>query len=73
MGKKQQPKTVSETIRAAIETADVTRYRIAKETGIEQSALSRFMSGERGLAMESIDLLAVYFGLELTETRKRRS
>jgi len=68
----KKPKTVSERIREAIEGADVSRYRIAKETGIEESTLSRFLSGERGLSMEALDTLAMYFGLELVPRRKER-
>jgi transcriptional regulator with XRE-family HTH domain len=64
--------TVSERIRQAIETADVTRYRIAQETGIEESALSRFMSRERGLSMEALDALAEFFGLELVARGKQK-
>lgn len=71
MSKKQRkPKTVSEQICDAIETAAVTRYRIAQDTGIAESALSRFINGTRGLSMESIDILAEYFGMELTPKRK---
>jgi transcriptional regulator with XRE-family HTH domain len=65
-------KTVSERIRQAVETADVSRYRIALETGIEQSALSRFVSGERGLSQEAIDALAEFFGLELVARGKQK-
>jgi transcriptional regulator with XRE-family HTH domain len=43
----------------------VTRYRIARETGIEQSALSRFVSRKRGLSREAIDALAEFFDVEL--------
>jgi transcriptional regulator with XRE-family HTH domain len=64
--------TVSNRIRKAIEAADVTRYRIAQETGIEQSALSRFMTGERGLSQEAIDALAEFFDLELVPRQKRK-
>jgi transcriptional regulator with XRE-family HTH domain len=63
---------VSDRIREAIEKADVTRYRIAQETGIEESALSRFMSRERGLSMEALDALAEFFGLELQPTKTRK-
>ena len=63
---------VSERVREAVETAEATRYRIARETGIEESALSRFLSGERGLPMEAIDTLAEYFGLELVLRRKQK-
>jgi hypothetical protein len=64
--------TVSERIRDAVEAAEVTRYRIDRETRIEESALSRFLSGERGLSMEAIDTLAEYFGLELVLRRKQK-
>lgn len=62
----------SEQIREAIQDADETRYAIAKATGIAESALSRFMSGERGLTTETLDKLAEHLGLEVVK-RKRRS
>jgi hypothetical protein len=71
-GDMPRKRTVSERIRQTIETADVTRYRIAQETRFEQSALSRFMSGERGLSQEAIDGLAEFFGLELVPRQKRK-
>ena len=66
---------VTETLRRAIEQAGVSLYKIAKLTGIEQSTLSRFVRGERGLDGNSIDKLAEYFGLELKPSKtdiKRR-
>jgi transcriptional regulator with XRE-family HTH domain len=68
----KKAKTVSERIREAVEAADATRYQIAQETGIEQSALSRFVSRERGLSMEALDALAEYFGLELVKRGNRK-
>ncbi len=65
MKRKEKPKTISEHIRAAIEGSDVSRYRIANDTGIAESTLSRFLSGERGLSMEAIDTLGEYLGLIL--------
>jgi predicted transcriptional regulator len=65
--------SVSESLRAAISAAaraGVTRYRIAKETGIEQSALSRFVRRKVGLDLSSVDLLAQYLGLELVQTKE---
>jgi hypothetical protein len=61
-----------ERLKEAIENSRVTRYRISQETGIEESALSRFMSGKRGLSMESIDQLLEYLNLEVVEKSKRR-
>lgn len=66
-------RSVSDTIRQAIEAAASSRYAISQATGIPQSALSRFMSGERGLSMEYIDVLADYFQLELRPRTGRRS
>jgi transcriptional regulator with XRE-family HTH domain len=57
-------------LRKAIDVAGesgVSRYRISKDTGVEQSALSRFMSGERGLDLVSVEKLAEYLGLELVK------
>jgi hypothetical protein len=64
---------LSVQIRAAIGAAGVTRYRIAKDTGISESMLSRFMSGSRGLSMEALDVLGEYLGLEIRTRAKRPS
>jgi transcriptional regulator with XRE-family HTH domain len=56
----------------AIATSGQSRYRIAQETGVPESALSRLMSGERGLSVESIEILADYLGLEIIVRPKRR-
>jgi transcriptional regulator with XRE-family HTH domain len=64
--------SVSQTLRQAIRSSQQTRYAIAKATGISQAALSRFMTGERGLALESIDKLAPYLGLRVVAENKAR-
>ena len=56
----------------AIEASDRTRYRIAKDTGISQTQLSRLMSGERGLSIDALERLADYLGLEIIIRPKRR-
>ena len=58
--------TFSDQVRLAVETCGQTRYRIAQETHISESLLCRFMSGERGLSMHALDVLAEYLDLELT-------
>jgi hypothetical protein len=64
---------VIDSIRKAIRQAKVSRYQIAQDTGIHESALSRFVSGERGLSMEAVDTLCDYLGLELRPKAKRKA
>ena len=58
-------------IRDAIEASGKTRYRIAQESGIAESVLSRLMSGERGLSIDALETLADYLGLTITIKHKR--
>lgn len=73
MGKRRgkQP-NVSDQIRAAIETSGLTRYRIWKKTGIDQAVLSKFMLGQRGISMESLDKLGELLHLEVRIRGRRR-
>lgn len=64
-------KPLSKQLKDAILNADVSRYRIAQETGITEAALSRFVNGVAGLSLDSIDTIGEYLGLEIT-TRKQK-
>lgn len=67
---------VLNVLRAAIKQAEaegISRYRIAKESGVPQSALSRLMNGERGLSIESVERLAVALGFGITIEPKGKS
>ena len=60
--------TVSRTLRAAIKAATcrgVTRYKIAKATGVDHTALSRFLHEGRDVRVSTVDALAGYLDLEL--------
>ena len=61
-----------EELRHAIETSEKSRYQIWKDTGIDQSHLSKFLSGEKGVSFETYELLAEYLGLEITIRRKKQ-
>jgi len=52
-------------IRHAVKTAGMSRYRLALESGVDETALSRFVRAERGLSMESIDAIADVLGLQV--------
>jgi transcriptional regulator with XRE-family HTH domain len=56
---------ILDKFRTAIEAGDKTRYRLSKETGIDQAQLSRFMSGSGAMSYENLELLAEALGLEI--------
>lgn len=62
-----------DTLRRAVEDSDESRYRIAHGSGVAASQLTRLVSGERGLSIESAERLADYLGLEIIIRPKRRT
>jgi hypothetical protein len=61
-----------DAIRRAVEADPRTRYRIAVEAKLDHSALSRFMTGERGFPPEPMQRLLDCLGLEVVLRPKRR-
>ena len=47
----------SERLRRAIRESGESRYAISVRTGIDQASLCKFIQGQRGLGMDSIDRL----------------
>ncbi len=68
--KTDQP--ISDAVRRAIETSELSRYEIAKRGGAAQSQLSLFMAGKRGLTTTTLDQLAPVLGLALTVKPPKR-
>lgn len=62
----------SDQIRRAVERAPLTRYRIAQESGIAESSLSRFVAGEQGLSVGNLDKLAEVLDLRVIEGKRAR-
>ena len=64
--------SLTNQLRLAIANCGISRYRIAKETGVSQSTLALFVNGKRGLSMEAIDAIGNYLRLKIaTETKPR--
>lgn len=59
--------TLSEEIRNAINGSGKSVYRIAKDCRLDERSLGRFLRGEVGLALKSLESLAKYLGLGLTQ------
>ena len=61
---------LSEQIREAMDDSGLTRYRIAQDTGIDESTLAKFYHGTRGMSLESLDVLCAYLELRIVSKRK---
>ena len=68
----KQP-TFSEQLRAAIDASKLSRQEICDAIGLHKSVLSRFLSGQSGLAVPTIDRLCAVLGLRLTTEKRGRS
>jgi transcriptional regulator with XRE-family HTH domain len=66
---KKRPKLLTDQLRQAIDESGLTRYRIAKETGISEPTLSKFHLGQRGLSMEALNALGEFLKLTITTGR----
>lgn len=64
---------LSNQVRQAVDDCGLSRYAIGKATGIGQDTLSRFMSGERGLPMKTLDRLADFLDLNIVAGKPRKA
>lgn len=60
----------SQQLQKIILKSGLSRYEICKRAGVQQSALSLFLSGKRGLTTETLDKLAPILGLTITAKPK---
>jgi hypothetical protein len=69
MGKRKtkQPATLSEQLRDIIENGPVTRYRIAKESGVDASQLHRFVNKTGKLTTDSLDKIGAVLKLRFIQ------
>ena len=67
---KRTIKKLTDQLRQAIDDSGLTRYQIAKATGIDESALAKFYNGRRGLSMGALNALGEFLQLTITLGRK---
>jgi transcriptional regulator with XRE-family HTH domain len=58
--------SIADSLKQAISASDRSVYQIAKESGISQIVITRFLSGERDIRMATADKLARVLNLQLT-------
>jgi transcriptional regulator with XRE-family HTH domain len=69
---RKRTKKLTDQIRQAIDDSGITRYRIAQDTGIDESTLAKFYNGKRGLSLENLDLLCSYLDLRIVVDRQTK-
>ena len=67
---KKRSNLMSDQLRQAIDDSGLTRYRIAQETGISETALALFYNKQRGLSMKALNALGEFLQLKITLGRK---
>ena len=60
----------SDQVRKAIADCGMSRYAIAKATGITQATLSRFMAGRVAITLDTLDALADLLELDVVTRGK---
>lgn len=56
---------LTKQLQAALKACNKTVYAIAKESGVSAPIIQRFLSGDRGITLETAGKLAAYLGLSL--------
>jgi transcriptional regulator with XRE-family HTH domain len=67
---KKRTNNLTDQLRRAMDESGMTRYQMAKETGIDESALAKFYNGKRGLSMKALNSLGQLLQLKITSGRK---
>lgn len=60
---------IVEQLRHAIVTSGESEYAIAKGSGVSQSVVNRFVSGHRGIGLETAAKMCSYLSLVLHSER----
>ena len=63
-------KSLDEQLRQLMDESGLTKYRMAKETGINEAALGKFYHGQRGLSMKALNALGKCLELQIIMLRK---
>ena len=63
------PRSIVDELRQAILHSGETEYRVAKESGVAQPIVNRFLRGERGISLETAAKLCKYLRLHLAPIR----
>jgi transcriptional regulator with XRE-family HTH domain len=58
-------RSLPETLKAAARATGLSVNSLAKQSGVPQAVLQRFLAGQRGITLETAERLCAWLGLEL--------
>lgn len=67
----KRTKSLCDQLRTAIDASGKTRYRLAQESDIDESALAKFYHGTRSFPIDKLERLAEALGYEINLHEKR--
>jgi plasmid maintenance system antidote protein VapI len=67
----KEKKTMTELLLQALMDAESLRG-VERATGVKNPSLVRFLQGKQSLRLDLADKLAVYFGIECRQTRRKK-
>jgi transcriptional regulator with XRE-family HTH domain len=70
MSKSKKSMTLSDQLRKIIEDSELSRYEIAKRSGVDASQLHRFVYGTGRLTTDSLDKIGTVLKLRIIEERQ---
>ena len=65
-------KKLSQQLREAILKASMSRYQLAKESGVGEGSLSRFVHRQQSLTLDSVDAIGEVLGLQIVTKAKHQ-
>jgi plasmid maintenance system antidote protein VapI len=68
--KRRRQADLTEQLRRAIRASGLSAFRIATDANVDRAIMSRFISGGRGITLDTAGRIASYLGLELRPVRK---
>jgi plasmid maintenance system antidote protein VapI len=65
IGEVKMAASLTESLRTAIINSGLSKYRLARMTGIDANNISRFLKGTRGICLSTAEKLAEAVGFEV--------
>jgi plasmid maintenance system antidote protein VapI len=63
---------MTETLRRVMAESELSHSAIAEKTGVQRMSIVRFLNGTQSLRLDVADKLAVFFGLEVVQSKPRK-